>query len=578
MKKRTRLAAGLLAAGLALGLCACGPEEAAAPSPEANDAQEVPSPSPSPSQEPEEAGLTLCLGEEPLSLDPTLVRRRSDAALLGHLFEGLMRWEPSGQTVGEGVYRAQLTCGQAQSYDRTEHADGTATYTFRLRPEAKWSDGKAVTAQDFVYAWQRLADPATGAVYGDMIDCVVNAADVRSGAKEPGELAVQAVDGSTFAVTVQDVPYFLELCAFPAAFPVRQDVVEQGSGQWTYSPDTIVTNGMYRLTDWTYGAQLTVEKNPQYYDPARQVAPALTFAFQDDDSLILSAYQEGRLDFALAAPAGQVPALLADGTMAAADYAGTYYLCFQTQKAPFDDPRVRQAFALAVDRSQIVEQVTGGGETEAGGYVPAGISDADGPTGRDFRAVGGDYYGPTGGDYEANCRQARELLAQAGYPGGAGFPEVTYLYNTGAHHQAVAQALAEMWQRELGVAVTLNGQEWGAFLRLRGDGDYSIARGSWTADFDDPMGFLELWRTGAPGNDARYANADFDALLSAAQAQDGAQARMELLHQAEDMLLGRDWALCPVYFYTQTYLLRPQVDGVCYTPLGYFFFNAARKG
>lgn len=563
MRKKNRWIAALLAAGMALALCACGPAGTQDPEPTQSEG---------PSPEPESAGLTLCLGDEPATIDPTLVRRRGDAAILGHLFEGLMRWEDSGATDDNGLGRARLTYGQAQSYDRTENADGTVTYTFHLREGARWSDGKAVTAHDFVYAWRRLADPATGAYYADMIDCVVNAADVFSGDKEPGELAVRAVDDATFAVTVHDVPYFPELCAFPATFPVRQDMVEQSPGQWTYSPDTYVTNGMYKLADWAHGAQLALEKNEQYYDPACQVAPALTFAFLEDDSAILSAYQSGQLDFAAAAPAGQV-----SGDMAAADYVGSYYLCFQNQRAPFDDPRVRQAFTLAVDRGRLVEQVTRTGEREAGGYVPSGISDADGPSGKDFRAVGGDYYDPYAEDYQANCRRARELLAQAGYPDGAGFPTVEYLYNTGEPHKAVAEALRDMWQTELGVSVTLVDREWGLFLQTRGAGGYSIARGSWTADYDDPMSFLELWRTGASGNDARYSDGDYDQLIADARSETEPKRRMELLHRAEHLLIGRDFALCPLYFYTKPYLLRDGVQGVYYTPLGYFFFNAAAK-
>ncbi len=573
MRQMKRWAAGLLAAGMALSLCACGPRERAEPAPSPAPSA---APTQSPSPAPEESGLAICLGGEPATLDPTLVRRRVDVSILSHLFEGLMRWAPSDET-DDGLARAQLTYGQAQSYDRVENADGTVTYTFHLRPDAKWSDGKAVTAHDFVYAWQRLVTPATGAYYADMIDCVVNAAEVSSGAKEPSELAVWAVDDATFAVTVHDVPWFLQLCAFPAAFPVRQDMVDKNPDQWSYSLDTLVTNGMYRLSAWDHGAQLVLEPSEQYDAAAAGTAPALTFAFSADDSAILSAYQAGNLDFAVCAPAGQVPELMDKGDMDDADYVGTYYLTFQTRKAPFDDARVRKAFTLAVDRERLVEEVTASGESPADGYVPSGISDADGPTGDDFREEGGDYYDVDADDYKDNCDQARDLLAQAGYPGGAGFPAVEYLYNTGERHKAVAQALQEMWQKELGVTVTLVDQEWSVFLQTRREGGYSIARGSWTADYDDPMSFLELWRTGATGNDAQYADADYDRLLTDAAAAPNAKERMMLLHQAENLLIGRDYALCPLYFYTKPYLLRDGVEGVCYTPLGYFFFHDATK-
>lgn len=567
MKKRNRWTAAALAAALTLTLCACGSAKDPEPSPSPAESGE-----PSASPAPEAAGLNVCLGDEPVTMDPTLIHRRSDVSILSHLFEGLMRWEHSGETDGDGLGRVRLACGQAERYDRSENADGTVTYTFHLRQDVKWSDGKAVTAHDFAYAWQRLADPATGAYYADLIDCVVNAAQVESGEKEPSELAVQAVDDATFAVTVHDVPYFLQLCAFPATFPVRQDMVDQSLSQWTYSLDTYVTNGLYKLSTWDHGARMVLTPSERYYDKAAaQEASPLTFTFLEEDSAILAAYQAKELDFAVCAPGSQTPELLDRGELAAADYVGVYYLSFQTQKAPFDDPRVRQAFTLAVDRERLVEKVTAGGERAAYGYVPAGVSDVDG---NDFRDRGGDYYDD---DYQANCRKARELLAQAGYPEGAGFPAVEYLYNTGSHHKAVAEALREMWQEALGVSVTLKDQEWTVFLQTRREGDYSIARGSWTADFDDPASFLELWGGGAEGNDARYADGEYDQRVADAAAESDAEKRMELLHQAEHLLVGRDFVLCPLYFNAKTYLMADGVEGVCYSPLGSFFFHAAAK-
>lgn len=566
MKKRTRRTALVLALALALTLCACGSAKDPAPSPAPSQSAE-----PSASPAPETVGLRICLGDEPVTMDPTVLRRRADASIVSHLFEGLMRWAPSGET-DNGLGAVELVCGQAKDYVRAENADGTVTYTFHLREDAKWSDGKAVTAHDFVYAWQRLADPANGAYYADLIDCVVNASAVADGEKRPSELAVWAVDDTTFAVITQDVPWFLQLCAFPATFPVRQDMVDQSPSQWTYSLDTYVTNGMYKLSAWSHGAGMSLTPSEQYYDKAavRSASP-LTFTFLAEDEAVLSAYQAKELDFAACAPAGQVPELMGKDEMAAADYVGVYYLSFQTQKAPFDDPRVRQAFTLAVDRQRLTEQTTAAGERPAYGYVPSGVSGVDGG---DFRAEGGSYYGD---DYAANCRKARELLAEAGYPDGAGFPEVVYRYNTGSHHKAVAEALQEMWQKELGVSVTLKDQEWALFLQTRRDGDYSIARGSWTADFDDPASFLELWRTGAAGNDARYANEEYDQRIDAAAAQQDSEKRMELLHQAEHLLVGRDFVLCPLYFNTKPYLMADGVEGVCYSPLGCFFFHAAAR-
>ena len=292
---------------------------------------------------------------------------------------------------------------------------------------------------------------------------------------------------------------------------------------------------------------------------------------------MLSGFNSGELDFIESMPTDEVAGLLASGDLKIVDYIGTYYVCYQTQKAPFDDPRVRQAFTLAVDRTYIVEQITQTGQVEAGGYVPAGVYDAEGATGDDFRTVGGDYYAPTDADYEANCERARELLAEAGYPNGEGFPVVTYLYNTDDAHKAVGEALQNMWQTVLGVTVQLDNQEWATFLQTRKDGDYSIARNGWIADYNDPMSFLDMWLTGGGNNDAQYANPEYDSLIQQAKATTDPAERMQLMHDAEDIIIGQDYALCPLYFYTQKYMLADGIQGMYYTPLGYFFFDQCTR-
>ena len=225
-----------------------------------------------------------------------------------------------------------------------------------------------------------------------------------------------------------------------------------------------------------------------------------------------------------------------------------------------------------------MENVTQTGQVPADAFVPYGVPDAD-PEGEDFRTVGGGYWTvpETQEQYAANVAEARELLAQAGYPGGAGFPVVVYSYNNDPSHEAIAQALQQQWQSALGVTVTLESNDWSAFLADRKAGNYQIARNSWVADYSDPCCFLDLWRTGSGNNDAQYSNPDYDALIDAAKAAADPAQRMELLHQAEDLLMGEDWVLGPIYFYTQTYLLDPGLDGVYYTPLGNFFFGEVTR-
>ena len=444
--------------------------------------------------------LTVNFASEPMTMDPALNSAVDGAVMANHLFEGLMKWESTGEEVegSEGSCdTAKLTYGQAESYDKTTNDDGTVTYTFHLRDGIKWSDGKDVTAGDFEYSWKRLVTPATAADYNYMLDCVVNANEIMAGKKDPSELAVKAVDDKTFEVTLTtDLPYFEELCAFPAMMPVRQDIIEAKGDQWTFDPSTYISNGPYKLTEWTHNSQIVMAKNENYYDYANLGPDTITFKLMDDSNAMLSGFKSGELDYIQNVPQAELPSLIASGDMKIVDYLGTYYVCFQTQKAPFDNPKVREAFTLAVDRNYIVEKVTQAGQVEAGAYVPSGISDAE--EGSDFRKVGGDYYDPTKDAYEA------KLLAEAGYPNGEGFPVVEYLYNTDDAHKAVAEALQNMWEQELGVTVTLNNQEWNAFLQTRKDGDFSIARNGWISDYNDPVSFLDMWVTGGGNNDAHY--------------------------------------------------------------------------
>ena len=524
--------------------------------------------------------ISMSIASEPQTIDPALNSAVDGAIMINHMFEGLMRWEDSGsETAGsDGTCNdAKLGYGQAESYDKVVNEDGTVTYTFHLRDGIKWSDGKDVTAQDFVYSWQRLVTPATAADYSYMIDSVVNANAIMNGEMEPSELGVSAPDDKTFVVTItSDLPYFTEICAFPATFPVREDVVS--NPEWTYTPETYISNGAYKMTVRETNSQIVMEPNEYYYNVDKLGPQKITFKLMDDNNAQLNGFKTGELDFIQTVPVDEVAGLLSSGEMKVVDYLGTYYVCYQTQKAPFDDWRVRKAFTLAVDRNYIVTEITQTGQVEAGAYVPAGVYDAAGVEGDDFRTVGGDYYDPTTDAYEANCEEARALLAEAGYPNGEGFPVVEYLYNTDDNHKAVAEALQNMWQTELGVTVTLTNQEWGTFLQTRKDGDYSIARNGWIADYNDPMTFLDMWLTGGGNNDAQYSNPDYDAKIQEAKATSDVATRMQLMHEAEDILLEQDWVVNPLYFYTQSYMLADGIEGMYYCPLGYFFFDTCTQG
>lgn len=547
--------------GLALLVTLAGCRSAGDVQPSSSPAPGPESPSPTPAADPK--ALSVCVGGEPESMDPAINSQRSGNTLLAHVFEGLMKWAP-GEDKGGELSPARLVPGMAESYERTADADGGATYAFHLRP-AKWSDGKSVTAQDFVYAWQRSVGGGSSVPYGSLLSCVRGAQAVWSGEAQPTDLGVRAVDETTFEVTLErDEPWFLELCALPLTAPLRQDAVEEGGNQWTYEPGTYLTNGPYRLRSWSHNDQLVLEKNPEYYEEVTG-PETVTFILQEDETALRAAWEAGTLDLVLGLAAREGEPAKTAPCMT------SYYLVFQTQRAPFDRAEVRQAFALAMDREKLVE-AAGGGHSPAGALVPTGVRASDGS---DFRAAGGDYLEPK--NTAANCDRARALLAQAGYPGGEGFPEVEYLCPDSPVHKAVAEVLRQTWQEELGVSVTVKAQEWGSFLNSSHQGEFSIARGRWSADHSDPLSFLELWTTGAAGNDGGYTSEGYDALLERADNEADPARRMEALHQAERRLVGTDWALAPAYFETQGYLAADTLRGVSYTPQGGFLFTACQK-
>ncbi len=511
--------------------------------------------------------IAVCLASEPQTVDPALNSAVDGAIMINHFFEGLVKW------VDDGEGNAMTAPGQAESWEKVVNDDGTVTYTMKLRDGIKWSDGKEVTAGDFEYSWKRLANPETAADYCYMIDMVQNYAGIANSESDPDTLGIKAIDDKTLEIVLSyDCPYFEEIMAFPATFPVRQDLVE-GNDEWTYDVATYVSNGPYKMKEWSHNAYILAEKNENYYDFANLGPDTIRFTLLDDANAILAAYKSGELDFIEELPPDEMANYLASGELTVADYIGTYYVCFNTEDEVFSNPLIRKAFSLAIDRNYIVENVSQAGEVPATGYVPAGVNDAAGPGSDDFRTVGGEYYSVAEEDYEKNCEEARALLAEAGYPNGEGFPTVEYMYNTNDKHKAIGEALQNMWQEQLGVTVNLSKQDWNVFLESRKQGDYQIARNGWIADNNDPCSFLDMWYTDGGNNDAQYSNKDYDAKIDAAKATAVQEERMKAFHEAEDILIEQDNVLAPVYFYTQPYMIKDDIQGMYYTPLGYFFFG-----
>ena len=493
--------------------------------------------------------LTVCVGPDPDTIDPALNSSVDGATLIIHGFEGLMTLDKNGTPVA----------GQAESHEVS--ADGKV-YTFHLRDNLKWSDGKALTAKDFVYSWNRAVSPDTASDYEYMFD-VIDGYDTQN-------LNVKATDDKTFVVTLKNaVPYFLELTAFPTYSPVRQDLIETNGDAWAVSPATYIGNGPYKVTEWVPGSHILYAKNTNYWDYKNLGSDNIKFVLMEDDTAILNAFQQNEIVFADSMANDEIDAWKGKPEFNLVGQLGTYYISFNVQKAPMDNAKVREALTLAIDRDWICINIGKSGQVPAGAFVSTGLSDAD-PT-KEFREVGGDYYDPM--DYEGNVVKAKALLVEAGYPDGKGLPSIEYLYNESTGNKAIGEALQDMWSK-IGVNVTLVSQEWGTFLNTRKNGEYTIARNGWLCDYNDPITMLDMWITGGGNNDAQWSNAEYDALVNTIKTSTDPATRFKAMHQAEDIIFAESM-LCPIYYYVDLFLLNQKVDGFWSSPLGYKYFMFA---
>jgi oligopeptide transport system substrate-binding protein len=386
-------------------------------------------------------------------------------------------------------------------------------------------------------------------------------------------LQVKALDDKTLEVKlIANTPYFLELTAFPTYMPVQQAVVESAGEAWATEASTYIGNGPYMVTDWVPSSHITMEKNPHYWEQDLLGPQSIKFNLIEGAVPQLNGFQNGSLKFVDDAPPEEIAALKSTPTFHSQAQMGTYYVSLNNQVAPFDDPLVRQAFILAIDRVHMADVIGSGLYIPAGAWVPPGLSDAT--PGSDFRETRGDYYDPTA--YEANLAEAKALLEQAGYPGGEGLPVIEYLYNEGSVHQPVAEALQNMWG-ELGANVELVMQEWNTLLETRKNGEYMTTRDGWLNDYNDPIGMLDLFITGGGNNNSQYINPEYDALITSIKTSSDPAARFDMMHQAEDMLMN-DWVFAPIMYYGDPYLQDTTLDGsVWSSPLGYKYFMYAEN-
>jgi len=495
----------------------------------------------------------------PETIDPTMNSSMDGATYIVHLFQGLFhyKWDATGVELGD-----------AASYVVSEDA---LTWTFTLRDDIKWSDGVDVTAFDYEYAWKRLCDPAVAAPYAeDLGQFILNGLAALDGEVGIDEVGVKALDEKTLEVKLEGpCPFFDEVAAFPVLYPVRQDIIEaNGEGWWT-NPETYITNGPFKMKSFSLDEDLVIVPNESYYDAAKVVPDSITFRFLANENVALAALRANEIDIANNAPPEEVPALLAEGLLDVRDQLGTYYLSFNVQVAPYDNPLVRKALTLAIDRKYIAEVIMENTRVPATGMVGGGFGDAE--PGSDFRAVGGEFISL---DYEANCILAQEALAEAGYPGGDGFPTVEYMYNTSAGHQAIGEVIAKSWEDVLGIKVNLVNQEWNSFLDTRRKGNYEVARNGWVSDWNDPSSMLTIFISGGGNNDGFYNNPDFDAYMAASLATNDRAARMEAMHNAEKVLMD-DWGCAPVLFYKNSFMVTPNLHNWYYLSTGYTLLHMA---
>jgi oligopeptide transport system substrate-binding protein len=495
-------------------------------------------PGPAPAAQRDSGELARGNGAEPDSLDPQLARMDSALTILRDAYEGLTSIDRSGA----------VAPGAAASWSVSD--DGLV-YTFALHPDARWSNGDPVTAEDFVAAWRRLVDPATASQYAQMLGPVARAGDIIAGRRPAAELAVSAPAPRRLEVRLErPTPFFPALLSHPSTFPVHRPTLAALGTQFA-RPGSAVTNGAYVPVEWQVGAWVLSRRNPHYREEARTAIAAVRYHHVSDAAMELTRYRAGELDVTYTLPPGQLarlpPGLAAE--LHTGPQLGVYYYGFALDRAPFaGNAKLRQALSMAVDRDILAGKVLGDGEIPAWGWVPPGVA---GHAPQRYPWA----------DWPAQRRhaEARRLYAEAGYTA-ARPAEFELAYNKSPLHDRIALAVAAMWKQTLGVRVHLRAEEFRALKQSIDARRVQAFRGSWIADYNDPWSFLQVLSGGFGINLPRYASPAYDELLAGAAVAADAARRAELLAAAERRLL-EDVPLVPLYFYVSKHLVAGRVRG-----------------
>ncbi|MGC0827852.1 peptide ABC transporter substrate-binding protein [Pantoea agglomerans] len=486
----------------------------------------------------EQQQIVRHIKDEPASLDPLKAVGLPEIQVIRDLFEGLTNQDAQGKIVP----------GVAQSWSSSDNK----TWVFTLRNNARWSNGDPVTAQDFVYSWQRLVDPKNSSAFAWFagLSGIQNAAAITKGEMTPDKLGVVAQSKNQLKVTLdRPVPWFPALVANVALFPVPQKIIAQQGDSWT-SPGKLVGNGAYQLSERVVNEKIVLTRNPHYWDDAHSVLTKVTFVPINEESSATKRYRSNDIDITESFPKNMYALLkkTLPGEVYTPDQLGTYYYAFNTQKGPTADVRVRKALSWSIDRKVIAEKVLGTGEKPAWHFTPdvtAGFKPL--PTFMQQH------------DQNSLNAQAKSLLAAAGY--GPGKPlKLKLLYNTSESHQKIAIAVASMWKKNLGVDVTLENQEWKTYIDSRNSGNFDVIRASWVGDYNEPSTFLNLLTSGNSSNIARFNNADYDAVIAKASRETTDQVRNSDYNRAEQ-ILAEQAPIAPIYQYTNGRLIKPWVKG-----------------
>ncbi|HIY10206.1 MAG TPA: peptide ABC transporter substrate-binding protein [Candidatus Anaerofilum excrementigallinarum] len=502
----------------------------------------------------EKQEMTFVLNNIPDGLDPGVTNNSFAQYVLINCFEGLVTYDETGSLVG----------GSAESWDISD--DGLV-YTFHLRDGLKWSDGTPLTAQDFVYSIQRVLTPATAAQYVSMVTGYVkNAQEFYDGTATAEDLGVKAIDDQTLEITlIQPTSYFIDVLSMWVYDPVQQATVEANGDSWTSSPETYVCNGPFKVTGMSLNENVILEKNENYWDAENVTLEKLTFRYILDNSTALTAYESGEVDGIISVPSSDYARLKAEkaGLQVYPSY-GTVYYNINCEAEPYNDPLVRKALCLAVDRQALIDNVVQVDAQPAYSFLAPGYS----VDGKDITEGRSDYGLSATADVEA----AQAALAEAGYPNGEGFPTLKLSYYQDDTVKKIVEAMAEMLKNNLNINVEVSSNDWAIFYEDVQQGNYEVAAMGWSADYLNPMSFLPLFKTGDSSNNSFYSNPEYDALVEQVMSEGDAAAAAELTMQAAD-LASNDYCCLPLYYKANSFLMHDNITGYYMTASSNLYFK-----